>query len=41
VVSIVDSTNGGSRVATRYNELITVAHVIDGFRASNIELIKI
>jgi hypothetical protein len=41
VVSIVDSTDGRSRVTTRYDELITVAHVIDWFRASDVELIKI
>jgi hypothetical protein len=41
VVSGVNSTYGWGRVATRYNELVIVAHVVDGFWPSNIELIKI
>jgi hypothetical protein len=41
VVSVVDPTDGRSRVAPSHNELIAVAHVIDWFRASDVELIKI
>jgi hypothetical protein len=41
VISRVDPTDGRSRVTTSYNELITVAYVIDWFWASDVKLIEI
>jgi hypothetical protein len=41
VVSRVQSTDGRSRVATGYDELIAVAHVVNWFGASDVELIEV